>query len=146
MITKDFPYSFWSKILGIAVILAGMVMFIVRYKRNGTLDYNELAIGFSWGLLFVFFSRERTEDEMMRELKFKALTRSLIVSFFATHLYNYVFLNWSYHKKDDMILSISAYQFLALTLILATAGFYYMKHEITKNDPTSEPDEELNKG
>jgi hypothetical protein len=134
MQNNSFPYSFSAKILGIVIIMAGVVMFFLKYARKGIFDFNELAIGFSWGLVFVFFSKERTDDEMMQGLKFRALARAIVTSFFATHIYNYLFLNWRFERPDGIILSISAYQFLAITLVVATALFYYMKHQIALTD------------
>ena len=131
---NSFPYSYWVKILGLLIIIAGVVSFFQHYHRKGTFDTNELAIGLSWGLVFIFFSKERTDDEMMHGLKFKALTRAIIIAFSITHLYNYLFLNWHFKRGHDMILSVSAYQFLALTLIIATISFYYLKHQVTLND------------
>ncbi|MEI9946073.1 MAG: hypothetical protein WDN26_17855 [Chitinophagaceae bacterium] len=130
---NSFPYSYWTKILGLLVIIAGIISFFLKYNRKGIFDLNELAIGFSWGLVFIFFSKERTDDEMIQGLKFKALTRAIIVAFFITHLYNYIFLNWRFKREHDIILSISAYQFLALTLIIATGSFYYLKRQATLN-------------
>jgi len=125
---KAFPYAFWTKILGALVVVAGVISFFLQYQRKGIFDFNELAIGFSWGLLFIFFSKERTEDEMMQVLKFRSLARAIVISFFATHLYNYLFLNWRLQRPDGIILSISAYQFLAITLIIATGTFYFLKY------------------
>ena len=49
-----------------------------------------------WGLVgawfLSFFSKEKTDDEMMQGLKFKALARGTIVAFFITHLFNTYFL------------------------------------------------------
>jgi hypothetical protein len=129
-----FPYSYWSKILGLIIIALGIGSFFIKHARKDIYDVNELAIGFSWGLVFIFFSKEKTEDEMMQGLKFKALTRAIIVAFFITHLYNYIFLNWRFKRANDIILSISAYQFMALTLLIATAGFYYLKFHATQNE------------
>lgn len=135
MKTGSFPYSYWTKILGAAIILAGIVSFIMQYHKKAIFDFNELAIGASWGLLFIFFSKERTDDEMIESLKFKALTRAVIISFSITHLYNYLLLNWSLPRPNGTILSISAYQFLALTLLIAICCFYYLKHRtITKGE------------
>ena len=130
----SFPYSYWTKILGVLIIAGGMISFFQQYHKKGIFDTNELAIGLSWGLVFIFFSKERTDDEMIHGLKFKALTRAIIVAFFITHLYNYLFLNWRFNREHDMILSISAYQFLALTLIIATISFHYLKHQATLNE------------
>ena len=129
-----FPYSYWTKILGLTIIIAGVISFFLQYQRKGIFDSNELAIGFSWGLVFIFFSKEKPDDEMIHGLKFKALARAIIVAFFITHLYNYVFLNWRFKREHDIILSISAYQFLALTLIIATGSFYYLKRQATINE------------
>jgi len=128
-----FPYAYWTKILGLLIIIAGIISFFQHYYKKDVFDFNELAIGLSWGLVFIFFSKEKTDDEMIRSLKFKALAISIIVSFSITHLYNYVFLNWRLEREKDMILSISAYQFLALTLMIATGYFYYLKHQATLN-------------
>lgn len=131
---NPFPYSYWTKILGVLIAIAGIVSFFQQYHKKGIYDFNELAVGLSWGLVFIFFSREKTDDEMIRSLKFKALTTAVIVSFSITHLYNYLFLNWRLERKNDIILSISAYQFLALTLMIATGYFYYLKHQVTLNE------------
>ncbi|WP_119079919.1 hypothetical protein [Chitinophaga alhagiae] len=134
MSQNPFPYAYWAKILGVLLILAGIFSFFQQHYKKGVYDLNELAVGLSWGLVFIFFSKERTDDEMVRSLKFKALAVAVIVSFSLTHLYNYVFLNWRLERGHDVILSISAYQFLAITLLIATGYFYYLKRQITFNE------------
>lgn len=126
-----FPYANWTKILGVLIIAAGIISFFQRHYTRGIYDFNDLAVGLSWGFVFIFFSKEKTDDEMIQSLKFKALARSVIVSFSATHLFNYLFLNWHFERQQDVILSVSAYQFLALTLMMATGYFYYLKHRAT---------------
>jgi hypothetical protein len=131
---NSFPYAYGSKLLGLLLLLAGFISFFVQYQKKSVFDFNELAVGFSWGFIFIFFSKEKNDDEMIHGLKFKALTRAVIVAFSITHLYNYIFLNWRLKRDHDIILSISAYQFLALTLITATVIFYYLKHQVTLTD------------
>ena len=128
-----FPYSNWTKILGLLIIIAGVISFFLQYHKNRIFDLNELAVGLSWGFVFIFFSKEKIDDEMIHDLKFKALTWAIIVAFSITHLYNYLFLNWHFKREHDIILSISAYQFLALTLVIATVSFYYLKRQTTLN-------------
>lgn len=130
---NSFPYAYWVKILGIAVVLSGIVLFFAKRHKMGIWDFNELATGMSWGLLFVFFSREKADDEMIHSLKFRALTMAVISAFSITHLYNYLFLNRRLERPDGILLSISAYQFLALTLLIATGCFYYLKYQATSN-------------
>ncbi|MBN8861219.1 MAG: hypothetical protein J0H29_22705 [Sphingobacteriales bacterium] len=131
---SSFPYSYWTKILGVVIIVAGVISFFLRYHKRGIFDLNELAIGLSWGFVFIFFSKEKTDDEMIHGLKFRALTWAIIVAFSITHLFNYLFLNWRFERERGMILSVSAYQFLALTLIIATVSFHYLKHQATSNE------------
>jgi len=134
MLQTSFPYSYWTKILGLVIIVVGIFSFFQQHHKKGIFDFNELAVGCSWGLLFIFFSREKTDDEMIQGLKFKALTRAIIVGFFMTHLYNYIFLNWDLDRKHNVILSISAYQFLSLTLALATILFYFLRYQASLNE------------
>lgn len=127
----SFPYARWAKLLGIAIIIAGAISFFSKQYKTGIFDVNELATGLSWGLLFIFFSKEKYDDEMIHSLKFRALAMAIVVAFSITHLYNYLFLNWGFARPNGIILSVSAYQFLALTLIIATGIFYYLKHQAT---------------
>jgi hypothetical protein len=124
---RTFPYAPWFKGLGIILVLIGIASFLNQHRKTGVFDYNELAVGACFGFLFIFFSREKNDDEMVHQLKFKAITRSLFITFFITHLYNYIFLNWRYQRDNDLILSVSAYQFLAITLIMATGMFYFQR-------------------
>lgn len=77
----SFPYSYWTKFLGVVIVGAGVISFFLQYSRKGIFDLNELAIGLSWGFVFIFFSKERQDDEMIHGLKFKALTRAIIIAF-----------------------------------------------------------------
>jgi hypothetical protein len=131
----SFPYAYWAKILGLLIIVAGITSFFLQHQKKRVFDLNELALGLSWGFIFIFFSREKTDDEMIHALKFRALTSALIMAFTLTHLYNYLFLNWRFEREHDMILSISAYQFVALTLMMATAIFYFLRRQASLSDP-----------
>ena len=129
-----FFYSYWVKGLGVLLIFIGLASFLNRYRKNGVFDFNELAIGLCFGLLCIFFSKEKTDDEMIEQLKFRALTKAVISTFLLTHLYNYIFLNWRLKRENDMILSISAYQYLAITLIIASCLFYFQKMQLPKHE------------
>lgn len=129
-----FPYSYSAKIAGGVIIIASIISFFSTYYEKGTFDLNQLATGTSWGFLFIFFSKEKTDDEMVQSLKFKALTWSIIISFSFTNVYNYLFLYWWFKREHNITLSISAFQFFALMLIIATARFYYLKRQVTLNE------------
>lgn len=138
MSSSSSPYASWAKILGGVIAIAGLASFFYQHHRKGFFDFNELAIGLSWGLVFIFFSKERTDDEMVHQLKFKALAKALIIAFTFTHLYNYIFLNWRLKRDSGMILSISAYQFFALALAIATIIFYVHRFQVQSNSEDEE--------
>jgi hypothetical protein len=118
MKNSPFPYSYWAKILGVIIVCGGIIaLFTPKHEF----------ITISWGLVFIFFSKEKRDDEMVQSLKFKALTVAVIVAFGFTHLYNYAFLN----KGNEILLSISAYQFLTLTLTIAIGYFYFLRYQAT---------------
>lgn len=118
MKNSPFPYSYWAKILGEIIVCGGIISIISPAHEFVTI---------SWGLVFIFFSKEKQDDEMVQSLKFKALTIAVIVAFGFTHLYNYIFLN----RGNAIVLSISAYQFLTLTLVIALGYFYYLRYKAT---------------
>jgi len=129
MKSSSFPYSYWLKALGVLIFILKMISLFLQYREKGAIDPNQLALGICWGLFFIFFSKEKVDDEMTHALKFRALATAVIISFFSTLFYNYYFLNWQYNQRRDLVLSISAYQFLALTLIIATTIYYYRRHQ-----------------
>ncbi|MGI8634638.1 MAG: hypothetical protein ACR2KZ_04470 [Segetibacter sp.] len=113
------------------IIVFGIISSSLKYYEKGIFDLNELSMNFSWGFLFIFFSKEKTDDEMIESLKFKALTWSIFVTFSFASIYNYLFLNWRYEREHDRTFPISAYLFFASMLIIATARFYYLKRQAT---------------
>ena len=129
-----FPYSYSAKIAGVVIIILSIISFFFRYYEDGTFELNQLATGSSWGFLFIFFSKEKTDDEMIQSLKFKALTWSIIITFSLTCVYNYLFLYWWSKREHNISLSVSAFQFFALMLIIATARFYYLKSQVILNE------------
>ncbi|UBM57798.1 hypothetical protein LAG90_13370 [Marinilongibacter aquaticus] len=128
---KFYLYEYWAKVLGLLIILFFGLVFYSRFSNQGILDFNGLAMGISLGLLLIFFSKEKKEDEMVRSLKFKALSRAVIVAFFGTYLFNYLFLNWNFDRQTDLTQSISAYEFLAVSLLLAIVFYQYFKYKIS---------------
>jgi hypothetical protein len=128
-----FPYAYSAKIAGVVITILSIISFFSTYYENGTFDLNQLATGTSWGFVFIFFSKEKTDDEMLQSLKFKALTWSIIITFSFTCVFNYLFLYWWFKREHNIPLSVSAFQFFALMLIIATARFYYLKRLVTLN-------------
>jgi hypothetical protein len=111
-----FPYHPAVKMLGVLLLLfacAGIV-----YKILHQHDYVSFAPGFqilSLGLVFIFFSKEKYDDERIHQLKFQSLTWGVLTAYFITLGATYLF-----HAP-------SAHEFLTLALLLTTALFYILK-------------------
>jgi len=81
------------KLVGILCILWGFFSFFSKYWTYQLWDIN-LITGLScWGLIFIFFSREKIDDERIQQFKFQAVTWAVPVGLFITHLINYFFLS-----------------------------------------------------
>lgn len=135
MKSSFFPYSYWLKWIGWLILISRIITVYLKYLDDGIFDLNNLAMGFCLGLFFIFFSEEKADDEMIHSLKYKALITAVIVGFSAMHLYNYIYLNKGLKRGHGIVQSISAYQFLALTLILATGIFYFLRYRAVNPKP-----------
>lgn len=122
-----FAYSHKMKVLGLMLILWGIYSFVSKYWQHNLVDLNLMASLACWGLVFIFFSKEKIDDERVHQAKFQALTWSVPAGLFITHLINYVALSKAEPDSVTLIDSISAYQSLALILLLAFGMFHYLK-------------------
>ncbi len=122
-----FVYPYRMKIVGLLLIIWGLFAFLFKYWRFDTVDLNLIAGLWCWGLVFIFFSREKIDDERIHQVKFQALAWALPVGLFITHLINYFFLSQQAFNSGDLTQSIPAYQSLALILLLALGLFHYFK-------------------
>ncbi len=123
-----FSYSYRMKIVGIVCILWGVYSFFFKYWRHQLWDMH-LITGLScWGLIFIFFSKEKIDDERIQQLKFQALTWAFPTGMFITHLINYFFLSPPEPDSDKLIQSLSAYESLLIILLLAVGVFYVLKY------------------
>jgi len=118
MIKALFPYHPAVKILGVLLLLFAATGII--YKTFGQHDYSSLTPGFqifSLGLIFIFFSKEKYDDERIHQLKFQSLTWGILTSYFITLGITYFFRAPSMHE------------FLCLALSLTTAAFYILRNQ-----------------
>jgi hypothetical protein len=117
MITKTlFPYHPAVKWLGVLLLLFACTGIV--YKILHQHDYVSFSAGFqifSLGLVFIFFSKEKYDDERIHQLKFQSLTWGVLTTYFVTLLVTYLFRTPSVHE------------FLSLALLLTTVMFYMLK-------------------
>jgi len=124
-----FAYSYKMKIVGILLILWGLYLFASKYWQFHLVDLNLLTGLFCWGLVFIFFSKEKIDDERIHQVKFQALTWAVPVGLFITHLINYFLLSKPEPDSEKLIESIPAYHSLAIILLLALGSFHYLKYK-----------------
>ena len=116
MIKMLFPYHPAVKLLGIGLLLfacGGVV-----YKSLNQHDLASFAPAFqiaSLGLVFIFFSKEKYDDERIHQIKFRSLTWGVLTAYFLTLGVTYLFR------------APSAHEFLCLALLLTTVMFYVLK-------------------
>jgi hypothetical protein len=122
-----FAYSYRLKGVGILCILWGLYAFWSKYWHYQLLDLNLLAGLGCWGLVFLFFSKEKIDDERIHHLKFQALTWALPMGLLITHLINYFVLRLPEPNSGQLVQSLSAYQALVIILLLAFGAFYFLK-------------------
>jgi hypothetical protein len=93
------------------------------------------------GLMMIFFSRERIHDERVQDLKLKALSAAFSVSFTLTLIVNW-FLNRDFHPGRDVdgatgvLRSISAFDLIVLTMVVALALFHYWRFQDAAASPS----------
>jgi hypothetical protein len=122
-------YSYRWKIAGILFILWGIVSFLFKHRRFAIWDLNLLSGLICWGLCFIFFSKERTDDERVHHLKFRAVTWGLPTGLLITHLINYFFLSQEEPDSGKYVQSISAYSSAAIVLVITLSTYYYLKYK-----------------
>lgn len=124
---NTFAYSYRMKVVGVLLIIWGIYSFSSKYWQFDIIDLNLLSSLFCWGLVFIFFSKEKIDDERVHQAKFQALAWSVPLGLFVTHLINYFLLSKPEPDSQTLIDSISAYHSLALILLLALGVFHYLK-------------------
>jgi hypothetical protein len=126
-------YSYRLKIIGILLLVWSIISFFLKYANHSIWDFELFAGLFSWGLCFIFFSKEKIDDERIHYLKFRALAWGAPLGLFITHLINYFFLSPQEPDSGKYVQSISAYASFALVLLIATAIFHFLKFKDNRN-------------
>jgi hypothetical protein len=96
------------------------------------------------GLMMVFFSKESIDDERVQDLKLKAVSAAFSVSFTLTLIVNW-FLNRDFDITRDFDStagtwrSISAFDLIILTMVVALALFHYWRRRDGDGAITRDP-------
>jgi apolipoprotein N-acyltransferase len=120
-----------TKRLGAAIVLVLAPLLHVAIPGPTWIRTSAAVAG---GLMMIFFSRERIDDERVQDLKLKALSAAFSVSFTLTLIVNW-FLNRDFHPGRDfdgaagVLRSISAFDLIVLTMVVALALFHYWRFQ-----------------
>lgn len=114
--------------LGIALVLAGAPLLHFAAPHA---SWIRTSAAIAAGLMLVFFTRERTHDERVHELKLRAVSSAFSVSFTLTLIINW-FLNRDFDVTRDFegasaLRSISAFDLIIVTMAAALALFHYWR-------------------
>ncbi len=123
----NFTYPFWIKILGVILILTGLGVFLFRSNVYEIEDFIGFSSPLSFGLMMIFFSKERVTDERTIYLKFKSLALAVPLAAILASIYNYSKNFKAYRINIDNWYSISAFEYLSITMLIALVTFHFLK-------------------
>jgi hypothetical protein len=123
-----FPYPSWTKSVAFFLIFVwAPFSFFRKYLAFDLIDIEMAAQPVCIGLVILFFSREKSDDERIHYLKFRALAFAVLNGLILSWLITKVLYNWNYSVKHDYTYPISASVFLIITIITAYARLFYLK-------------------
>lgn len=124
-----FIYPNKMKILGLVMIFLAIIVFMHRITTYAIVDVSAASFPIAFGLIMIFFSKEKDSDERTVYLKFKALALGVPLAAVIAMAINYGYNFKGYSIETDSWYSISAFEYLTLALLLALACFHYLKYK-----------------
>lgn len=127
--TPSFIYPYWGRVLGLIIILVGILIFLRRVIQYDIVDFTGASFPMAMGLMMIFFAKEKDFDERIAYLKFKSLAVAVPMAAVVTMIINY-FENYAgYSIATDSWFSISAFEYLTITLAISIGWFNYLKYK-----------------
>lgn len=123
-----FIYPHWIKFFGLIFVFLTILLFSYRISLYGIVDFAGASFPVAIGLIMIFFSKEKTFDERIIYLKFKSLALSVPVAAVIVMGINYLENYDGYSFETDSWYSISAFEYLTITLTIAIGWFYYLRY------------------
>jgi hypothetical protein len=93
------------------------------------LDFEMAAQPICIGLVILFFSKGKVDDERIHYLKFRALAFAVLNGLILSWLLTKVLYNWNYSVKDSYSHPISASVFIIITIVLAYLRLHFLKNK-----------------
>ena len=124
------PVSFYShqlRYVGLGLLIIAVVLFIAQWAITGSpnLELSQLS---TIGLVFIFFSKEKYNDERIIQLKYKALTIGITLGIIISILIGwYVNQVNGYQSRSDQWFVLSAFEYLTIAFLISLVYFQYLK-------------------
>lgn len=123
-----FPYPMWTKLIALVLIFVwAPFSFARKYFAFDLVDIEMATQPICIGLVILYFSQGKFDDERVHYLKFRALAFAVINGLLLSWLITKVVYNWNYSVEENYTYPISASIFLIVTIILAYARLYFLK-------------------
>lgn len=130
MAKQSSPVSFYSpqlKYVGLVLLGIALALFIVQWVLTGLPNFR-LSYLSAIALVFIFFSKEKYNDERIIQLKYQALAVGITVAILISMLIGW-YINQinGYQATSDRWFVLSAFEYLTITLLLSLGYFHYLK-------------------
>jgi hypothetical protein len=123
-----FPYPNWIRGFGFFLILVwGPFSFFRKYFLFDLMDPEMLMQPMSIGLVMLYFSKEKIDDERIHFLKFRALAFAVINGLLLSWVVTKFLYDRNYSVEKDFVHPISTSVFLMITILLAYGRLFYLK-------------------
>jgi hypothetical protein len=123
-----FPYPSWTKPIALVLIFAwAPFSFLRKYFFFDLMDVEMATQPICIGLVILFFSQGKVDDERIHYLKFRALAFAILNGLILSWLTTKLLYNWNYSVKNSYTHPISASVFLIITITIAYARLYFLK-------------------
>jgi hypothetical protein len=129
------------KRLGVLIVVVGAPVLHYAIPRG---FWIRTSAAIAAGLMMIFFSKEPINDERVQDLKLKAVNAAFSLSFTLT-----LIINWLLNRDFDITRdfnaptmvwrSISAFDLIVLTMVIALALFHYWRIQDSRSTDTLRP-------
>ncbi|MGR3811338.1 hypothetical protein [Jiulongibacter sp. NS-SX5] len=122
-----FHYPHYFRYFGLILLALSIGIFLYRLSEFGIFDLTAFSTPAAFSLVFIYFSKEKMNDERVVLLKFKALALAIPIAGLIFALLDYSVNFDGYSIETDSWYSHSAFEYLTLALLLAYGIFQFLK-------------------
>jgi hypothetical protein len=124
----SFPYPAWTRTAALILIFVwAPFVFLRKLLAFDIFDIEVITEPICVGMIILFFSKEKVDDERIHYLKFRALAFAAINSAILCWVMTKLLFNWDYSVSTDKLYPMSASMYIILMISLAYARLFYLK-------------------